>query len=118
LRQEYARLVLPREIRLARDQGERHSPHSVLVAAFDRLQGSVTLQPVWWGEDFERNLIQHLELFHKERILNVFFALDLGYSREADFAPGLFQNGFKPCMLLPYAGAGDLIMFQCEGASA
>lgn len=117
LHKEYARLVLPREIRLAGDQGERHARHSVLMAAFDRLQASVTLQPIWWGEDFEKNLVQHLELFKKEEILNVFFALDLGQSRQTEFGAALFENGFKPCMLLPYAGTADVILFQFEGGA-
>ncbi len=112
LRQEYARLVLPREIRTAKDQGERRPRHSVLMSAFDRLQGSVTLQPVWWGEDSESNLGRHLELFQREGVLNVFFTLDLGRSQEAGFTPAILRNGFEPRMILPYAGAGDLVVFQ------
>jgi hypothetical protein len=117
LRGEYDRLVLPREIVIVTEQGERRSRHSVLLSTFDRLQGNVMLQPVWSGDDFQANLIQHMELFRREGILDVFFAIDLGQSWEAEFAPGLVQNGFKPRMILPCAGrAGDLVVFQFEGA--
>jgi hypothetical protein len=116
LRKEYARLVLPREIRIMADQGERHSPHSVLLSTFNRPQGSVTLQPIWTGEDFEENLSRHKEVFRKERILNVYFTMDLGRSWEAEFAPSLLRNGFTPYVILPYAGAGDLLIFQVEEA--
>jgi len=117
LRKEYDRLVLPREIRLVTKQGEKRSPRSVLLSTFDRLQGNVTLQPIWPGDDFEENLVQHMDLFRKEGILDVFFAMDLGQSWEAEFSPGLLQNGFRPCIILPYAGrVGDLVLFQLEGA--
>jgi hypothetical protein len=44
--------------------------------------------------------------------------LDLGHAWEANFVPGLLENGFKPCLVLPYAGAGDVIVLQCDGAAA
>lgn len=36
LAREYTRLVLPREIRIMTDLGERHAPHSVLLSTFNR----------------------------------------------------------------------------------
>ena len=47
VRREYARLVLPREIRIDQPSGETLPRHSVLSAKFDRLQGRVTLRPMW-----------------------------------------------------------------------
>ena len=115
LRREYGRLVLPREMRTVGDCGERRHRHSVLFPAFDRLQESVTLHPVWLGEDLEENLAQYLRLFRREGIPNVFFAMDLGQSWQAGFAPALTVNGFEPRLLLPYAGEGDLAIFQLRG---
>ncbi|MHC1726311.1 MAG: hypothetical protein AB9866_09940 [Syntrophobacteraceae bacterium] len=114
VRQQYQRLFLPRDVRVVVQAGERCSLHSVLFSAFDRLQGSVMLYPTWFGEDFGKNLAQHLRFFDKEQIANVFFVMDLGQSWQSGFAPGLLQNGFKPRMVIPYSGTGDLLMFQLE----
>jgi hypothetical protein len=114
VREELDRLVLPREVRIVSSQGEKHSRYSVLLTAFDRLQGSVTIDPVWFGEDFSTNLARHLDLFRREQILDVFFTMDLGQSWQAGFTPGLLENGFKPCCTLPYAGTGDVVIFQLD----
>lgn len=111
---EYTRLVLPREIRRVTDQGEQRAPHSVLLTAFDRFANSVWIEPVLYGLDFESNLSQHLDLFQREGIPNVFFQMDLGQAWQADFALGLLQNGFAPALILPYAGTADQIVFQLK----
>ncbi len=112
LRKQYARLVLPREIQQVRDQGETKPPYSVLSALFDRPQKKVTLRPIHSGRDAEENLTDHLKLFRREGIHNVFFEMDLGVSWQAGFAPGLLRNGFTPRMVIPYGGEGDRIVFQ------
>ncbi len=118
LRAEYDRLVFPREIRRMARQGETGSRHSVLLCTFDRSRGSVTLRPVLAGEDFESVLGDHLALFRKEGIRDVFFAMDLGREWEPELTPGLLKMGFKPRMVLPYAGTADLVLFQVTGESA
>lgn len=114
LRGEYRRLVLPREVRVVKDRGEGHSPHAVLFTAFDRPRGSVFLEPVWFGEDFLQVLGQHLDLFRREGMLNVFFHMDAGCSWQASFAPGLLANGLEPRYVLPYGGEGDVVVFQLD----
>lgn len=109
---EYRRLVLPREIRPAQNAGESLSRHSVISTEFDRLQGRVTLCPMWPGVDCDENIAQHVRLMRQESIRNIFFTLDLGHAWQADFAPGLLRNGFEPCYVLPYAGEADVILFQ------
>ncbi len=118
LKKEYQRLVLPRDIRLLRDAGEGRSQNSVLSAEFDRLNGQVTLHPVWPGADMETNVAQHLKLLKQEGLRNIFFLVDLGQAWQADFAPALLQNGFLARLVLPYAGEGDLVVFQFEGAGS
>lgn len=115
LRSEYRRLVLPREVRSARHFGERRSPHSVLSAQFDRRQGRVSVYPIWAGEDAEENIRDHLRLFRREGLPRTFFIMDLGQPWQATFTPGLLANGFRPRMVLPCAGEGDLVFFQYEG---
>ncbi len=53
-----------------------------------------------------------------EGLHNVFFVLDLSQAWQAAFAGALLPNGFEPCLILPYAGEGDLLVFQFEGATA
>ncbi|RJR34842.1 MAG: hypothetical protein C4567_15110 [Deltaproteobacteria bacterium] len=116
LREQYERLVLPREIRRVTDEGEQHPRHSVLSATIDRSHASATLRPMWFGTDFAENLGRHLKLLSQEEILNVFFFLDAGKSWQAAFTPGLIENRFKPCMIFPCWGAGDVAVFQFQGA--
>jgi len=112
LRSEYARLVLPREIRLVKHLGEKKSPFSVLSAHFDRSQRMVTLRPIQSGADSEENVANHLILFAKESLRCVFFEMDLALPWQTEFTPALLKNGFAPRLLLPYAGLGDLVIFQ------
>ena len=115
VRREYARLVLPREIRTEQPAGETLPRHSVLSAEFDRLQGRVTLRPMWPGEDAEENIEGHVKLLEGEKILNIHFTVDLGQAWQSVFIPGLLARGFEPRFVLPYAGKADLVVFQLRG---
>ncbi len=115
VRREYARLVLPREIRIDQPSGETLPRHSVLSAEFDRLQGRVTLRPMWPGADAEENIQRHVRLVAGEKILNIHFAVDLGQAWQTVFIPGLLARGFEPRFVLPYAGKADLVVFQLRG---
>ncbi len=109
---EYRRLVFAREIRLVRDEGERSSRYSVLSAEFDRGSSRVTLHPIWLGEDASETVSAHVETLVKEDIPNIFFEMDLGKAWQCHFAPALLGSGFEPRLVLPYAGQGDLVVFQ------
>jgi anti-sigma regulatory factor (Ser/Thr protein kinase) len=114
LREQYDRLVLPRELMPVKDQGETGNPFSVLSARFDRAQKRVTLQPILSGKDAEKNIADHLKLFRKEGFHNIFFEMDLGNPWHTHFTPGLLRNGFTPRIVIPYGGDGDRIVFQFE----
>jgi hypothetical protein len=118
VRREYARLVLPREIRIDRPAGENLPRHSVISAEFDRLRGLVTLRPMWPGADVKENIEQHVRLMESEKILNIHFIIDLGQAWQTVFVPGLLDSGFEPRLVLPYAGKGDLVVFQLGGNHA
>jgi len=60
--------------------------------------------------------MDHLALFHSESMGNIFFEMDLGQPWQALFARGLLTQGFRPGLILPYAGEGDIVVFQ-EGNS-
>jgi hypothetical protein len=112
LQAEYRRLVLPREIRQVQAAGEARASHSVLASELDRANRRVTLRPIWSGTDAERNVKDHVQLFEKEGLENVFFIMDVGRSWQAQFAPAALACGFAPRLVLPYGGKGDLVVFQ------
>ncbi len=109
---EYRRLSLPREIRLLTADGEATSPSSVLSAEIDRRLGRVTLRPIWPGIDIRENLHNHLNLFRREGLKAIHFAIDLGISWQVACTPELHRLGFRAQLLLPHAGSGDLLLFE------
>jgi hypothetical protein len=115
VRREYARLVLPRAIRIERPSGETLPPHSVISAEFDRLHGHVSLRPMWPGADAAENIERHVRLMKGEKILNINFVVDLGHAWQSVFVPGLLGSGFEPRFVVPYAGKGDVVVFQFGG---
>ncbi|MBI5247947.1 MAG: hypothetical protein HY912_00500 [Desulfomonile tiedjei] len=118
LRKEYARLVFAREIRLITDEGESSSSYSVLSAEFDRGSSRVTLRPVWWGLDTEENVANHVRILRDEGIGGIFFAMDLGKAWQSRFTPAVLNAGFEPRLVLPYAGKGDVVVFQLAGGES
>ena len=112
LRQTYSRLFLPREIRKVTDDGENQPAHSVLSTQIDRLSLRVDLDILWPGADMEDNLLRHLQLFRNEGLRNVVFEIDIGSAWKSAVIPCLLRNGFRPVQILPYAGDGDIILFQ------
>ncbi|OPY66909.1 MAG: hypothetical protein A4E62_02396 [Syntrophorhabdus sp. PtaU1.Bin002] len=112
LHEVYDRLFLPRQIVSTSFEGERRAPHSVLSVEFNRPHSSATIRPVWDGEDYTENLAGHVRIFEEEGLKNIFFDLDLGVPWQAKLIPALFKNGFKPVLLLPYAGLADVVVFQ------
>lgn len=115
LESEYRRLVFAREIMPVRDAGESTSPHAILSADFDRHAGRVTFHPVWMGTDVTETLAAHVSAVQKEGTGTILFEMDLGQSWHCHFTEALLANGFGPRLVLPYAGRGDLVVFQHQG---
>jgi anti-sigma regulatory factor (Ser/Thr protein kinase) len=116
LHNEYLRLFLPRDLRTVTDMGEANRPYSVFSAAFDRQ--TVIMRPLQKGMDAEKNIYRHLQLFDREKIVNIFFEIDLGIPWQAGCIPSLLSNHFKPCFILPQAGRGDLLRLQYQAGDA
>ena len=112
LHQTYSRLFLPREIRMVTDDGESQPAHSVLSTQIDRPGSRVDLDILWPGADIEDNLLRHLQLFRIEGLRNVVFEIDVGSAWKSAVIPCLLRNGFRPVQILPYAGEGDIVLFQ------
>jgi anti-sigma regulatory factor (Ser/Thr protein kinase) len=114
LQSEYRRLVFPRDIQAVASDGEAGEAFSVLSAEMDRDSSRATLRPIWLGADCEENLAGHVALLRREAFASIFFEMDLGIARQAEFTPGLFNLGFVPRMILPYAGVADLVIFELK----
>lgn len=112
LAREYERLAFARQIHLVQDEGETHSPFSVLSAELDRSIGSVTLRPVWWGKDASETVACHLSVLLKEDVSCILFEIDVGRAWHSHFVPALLDHGFEPRFVLPLAGKGDVVVFQ------
>ncbi len=118
LQREYQRLAFARDIVPVIAAGEKTAAHSVLAAEFNRPAGEVTLRPLWWGNDAEANLREHVRALQGEGLRNLLFNLDLGRSWQGHFTPALLAAGFTPQVILPYAGHSDLVVFQHHGEAA
>lgn len=114
LREHYRRLLLPREVLPLKWEGEKRDAHSAFTVRFDRTQKSARLRPVWDGEDAARNLSDHKGVLSEEGFDNIFFEMDLGQSWQGFLTPALLENGFEPVLVLPGAGEGDIVLFQCR----
>jgi hypothetical protein len=114
LTSEYRRLAFARSLAPVDAAGAGVDPRSGLSAEFNRPAGEVTLRPLWWGADAEANLREHVRVLRQEGLYDLFFELDLGRAWQGHFAPALLATGFSPRVILPHAGHGDLLVFQCE----
>ena len=118
LASEYQRLAFARDLAPVGAAGEAVDPCSVLTAEFNRPAGEVTLRPLWWGADAEANLREHVRVLRQEGLNDLFFELDLGRAWQGHFTPALLATGFRPRVILPHAGHGDLLVFQHEDGAA
>ncbi len=107
----YQELYLPRQIQEVEYQGESISPYSVLAAHIDRPAHKVVLAPLWVGSDAARNLADHVRVLRAEGITDIFFELDTGVPKQAILCPALLTAGFKPVLILPWGGKGDIVLF-------
>lgn len=112
---EYEQHFFARQIRIVANEGENVSLTSVIATDIDKARAKVTLKPIWWGKDDSRLIQAYVKTLLKEGLLNIFFEMDLGHSWECYFTPALLESHFAPCLVLPYGGTGDILMFQYSG---
>lgn len=117
LREEYKRLVLPREIRQVPDTGERWEEHSLLGPFINRKVGIALVTPLIFGRDARRLLESHVSMFVSEGIRNIFFPMDLANAWETKFSPHLLSSGFEPKYIVPFGGTADVVFFQWRESS-
>jgi len=112
LTEHYRRLYLMRRIRLIRDMQETRSGFSLFTAEIGHEQSRASLSPLLPGADCAQNLARHIRFIAQERIRNIFFTLDLDIPWHAELMPFLLGQGFRPQMIMPFAGRSDLLVFQ------
>jgi len=115
LKRQYERLVLPRDLRPVKDHGERMAECSLLACDVQSSASRVTMRGLVAGRDAAANLAAHLARFEREGIRRIWFEMDLGDASQASFAPALAAAGMAPAVVIPNAGAGDLLIFQRAG---
>jgi len=112
LEETYGRLYLAREIRLIRDARETRAGFSLFAADVVPGRSEVTLRPLLPGGDWEDNVGRHMRFLLQEGFRNIFFALDTGFPWHAEAIPVLAAFGFRPGIVLPFAGRSDIVVFQ------
>ncbi len=112
IEKKYAGLALPREVIITDYYGEDRGDHSVITSEIDRLNRAVTLQQIQSGKDGLKNLKEHIDIFQKENINNIFFVADLGVREHLLIINDLIECGFEPRTIIPYGKRSDLIFFQ------
>ncbi len=112
LKTQYERLTLPREIQSVTSEGEELNPFAVLSVEMNRLGHRAVLRPLVYGKNASKILAEHIRLLEREGFSAVFFEMDLKKAWHVHFGPCLLQNGFKPELVLPYGGKGDVLVFQ------
>lgn len=115
IRERYKSLALPRQLRSTVYEGEGRLPDSAFSTQVDRLQTTATLSMLVAGEDAQDNLSMHISALRSEGIKNVFFELNLGKAEEVQLVPAILGAGFKPRLILPWGGCGDLAVFSHSG---
>lgn len=113
---QYERLFLARQIRTVRDMGESRGGDSLFAARLQRQASEATLRPLWPGADAGANLARHVRYLRGEGFADLLVEIDLGVSWQAGLLPDLAAQGFRPRILLPFAGQADLLILQWTGA--
>jgi hypothetical protein len=117
LERQYGRLVLAREIRTVRAMGETRTGSSLLAAELSRERAEAILRPLLPGADLAATVERYIRFLTDDGFLNLFFELDLGVPWQGELIPILMGHGFKPEILLPFAGQADLVIFQHDDAT-
>jgi anti-sigma regulatory factor (Ser/Thr protein kinase) len=112
LEETYDRLELARGLESWQPCSQVRAKHSVLSTDLRREKNLAVFRPLLEGSDLESNLKVHIEQLRADGFVNFMFEMDLGESRQMAFAEPLIASGFRPQLLVPEAGRGDLLYFQ------
>lgn len=112
LKKTYADLCLMRTIRTVDVAGEMRPERSVFSARLKPKRKEAVLVPLIVGNDVAQSLGMQVAALREDDYHNIFFHLDLAYGWQAGMSGALLENGFRPRLLLPGGGTGDVVVFQ------
>jgi len=116
LQRQYDRLAFSRDILVAEPvPASRQARHSLLATELDRRRGLAVLRPLLDGQDFAANLAAHVEALMDQDeggAPDILLHLDLSEPWQGALYPALAACGFAPRLILPHAGASDLLVLQ------
>jgi hypothetical protein len=123
LSRQYDRLAFSRDILTTEERPIQRAPeHSLLATSFDRRRGLALLKPLLDGHDFETNLAAHVTALQEQALggplPDILLHLDLSEPWQAALYPAIKTCGFAPRLILPHAGASDLLVCQHVAANS
>lgn len=118
LEQEYARLLLPRDIRVLSQGGQQQAGHSVFATNINHELGEALLRPLLPGADAAQNVAQHVASLRREGLKNILFSIDLSSGWQAELAGPLLASGLAPVLLIPHGGQSDVVIFAYDESAS
>jgi hypothetical protein len=112
LRGVYDHLAMCRDILPAHPPGSFERKRSLFSTMMDKGKGLAVLHPLLDGEDVAANLAGHVRALTDKGFLNILLYMDLSHAWEAALAVPIMDAGFKPKLVLPFAGRSDVAVFQ------
>lgn len=123
LSRQYDLLAFSRDILTTEERPIQRAPeHSLLATSFDRRRGLALLKPLLDGQDFATNLAAHVTALQEQALggppPDILLHLDLSEPWQAALYPAIKACGFAPRLILPHAGASDLLVCQHVAANS
>jgi len=112
LRGVYDRLAMCRDVLPVHHAGVFERKRSLFSTSMDKDKGLAVLRPLLDGEDMAANLAGHVRVLSDKGFLNILLYMDLSQAWEASLAGPVMDAGFKPRLVLPFAGRSDMAVFQ------
>lgn len=112
LRDAYDRLAMCREIMAAHPPAPGGRERSLFSVTLEKRKGLAVLRPLLDGEDSRANLGAHVEALLEKGVANILLYLDLSRAWEAALAGPALEAGFRPALVLPFAGRSDVLVLQ------
>ncbi|WP_243310039.1 hypothetical protein [Fundidesulfovibrio agrisoli] len=112
LRAVYDRLAMCRDVLPAHPPGSLERKRSLFSTTMDKEKSLAVLRPLLDGQDMAANLAGHVRVLTEKGFLNLMLYMDLSHSWEAALAGRIMAAGFKPRLVLPFAGRSDVAVFQ------
>jgi hypothetical protein len=116
LEAEQQRLFLPRDVLDAATVREPTLRKGLLGAETDRSVGQITLRPLVDGLDMAALLTAHVDRCRRDGYSRILLETDHGLGWQARLGRAILAAGFTPCVLLPNAATGDVVVWKAGQA--